>query len=395
MKKPCQIILILATGISGLLSCTSKLKPVPEIMADGNSVVIRDSSLSLMGVKLGKAENKIIHSRIYMNGKVVALPNYKASVSTDIEGKVEKIFIREGIWVKRGQPLVTLRSMALIELQSQYIEAESENDFLAIEYKRQEELIKNNVGALVNFQTTEAKYKAALSKMNAIKAKLKLLGIEAEKINDPGHSEIRSYVSINAPIDGYVFKLAVEVGQLATTDIVLTELINTDMLMADIYIYDNDLDDVHEGQSVEINFINHRYPAVPGKVDHIAHSFDEETRAVKAHISFRAPEGEVILPDMSVRCALIKEESKVPLLTVPISALLEEEDHQFVYLSYYREKQGDKNIFHKYRVTPGNRNDTEVQIQFANVPTEDFLVVVSNSQIVENERKKLSGALPD
>jgi cobalt-zinc-cadmium efflux system membrane fusion protein len=282
--------------------------------------------------------------------------------------------------------------MALIELQSQYIEAESENDFLAIEYQRQEELIKNNVGALVNFQTTEAKYKAAQSKMNALKAKLKLLGIEAEKMNDPGHSEISSYVSINAPIDGFVFKLAVQVGMLATTDIVLTELINTDILMADVYLYDNDLDDIHEGQSVEINFINHRYPSVVGKVEHIAHAFDAETRAVKAHISFRAPAGEVVLPDMSVRCALIKEESKTPLLTVPIASILEEEDHHFVYLCYNREKRGDKNRLHKYRVTLGNRNDSEIQIQFANAPGEDFLVVTNNSQIVENERKKLSGA---
>lgn len=391
MKNSFLHILILVAGFSGLSSCSKKQSVSRLVSSDPNAVYITDPSLDLMGVKLGKAETKIIYSKVYLNGKVVALPNYKASVSTDIEGKIEKIFIRDGNWVKRGQPLFVLRSMALVELQSQYIEAESENDFLAIEYKRQEELIKNNVGALVNFQTTEAKYKAAQSKMNALKAKLELLGIQAEKHDDPGHSEITSRVSINAPIDGYVFQLSVQVGQLATTDIVLTELINTDLLMADVYVYDNDLDDIEEGQSVEINFINHRYPAVKGKVEHIAHAFDAETRAVKAHVSFHAPDREIILPDMSVRCALIKEESKTPQLTVPIAAILEEEDYHFVYLCFPTEKKGDANLLHKFRVGLGNQNDTEVQIQFANVPQEDFLVVVNNSQIVENERKKQSG----
>ncbi len=388
MKRSSIHILIL---LAGLWSCAKKQPSTQLVSTDPNAVYITDHSLDLMGVKLGKAETKIIFSKVYLNGKVVALPNYKASVSTDIEGKIEKIFVRDGSRVQKGQPLFILRSMALVELQSQYIEAESENDFLAIEYKRQEELIKNNVGALVNFQTTEAKYKAAQSKMNALKAKLELLGIQVEKAHDPGHTEITSHVIIKAPIDGYIFQLSVQVGQLATTDIVLTELINTELLMADVYVYDNDLDDIEEGQSVEINFINHRYPAVKGKVEHIAHAFDAETRAVKAHISFHAPEGEIILPDMSVRCALIKEESKSPQLTVPIASILEEEDYHFVYLAFPKEKQGDANLLHKYRVGLGNGNESEVQIQFANVPQDEFLVVVNNSQIVENERKKLSG----
>ncbi|HRI78606.1 MAG TPA: efflux RND transporter periplasmic adaptor subunit [Cyclobacteriaceae bacterium] len=393
MKKYISIIILFACF--GLLGCSSRKADTAADVLDGNAVVISDSSLQLMGVRLGKAETKIIHSKIYLNGKVVALPNYEAYVSTDIEGKIEKIFIRDGSRVKRGEPLFTLRSMALIELQSQYIEAKSESDFLAIEYKRQEELIRNNVGALVNFQTIDAQLKAALSKMNALKAKLRLLGIETEKLAEPGNEEISSRVTINAPIDGYVFKLAVQVGQLATTDIVMTELINTDLLMADVYLYDNDLDDVHEGQDVEIDFINHKYKSVTGVVERVAHSFDIETRSVKAHVSFHAPAGEVILPDMAVKCALIKEESKTPKLSIPIAAILEEEDHQFVFLCFNKEKKGSKNIFRKYRVSLGNRSEEEVQIQFANPPTEDFMVVVNNTQIVENERKKMSGLPPN
>lgn len=46
---------------------------------------------------------------------------------------------------------------------------------------------------------------------------------------------------------------------------------------------------------------------------------------------------------------------------------------------------------HKYRVSLGNQNEKQVQIEFANEPTGDYRIVTKNVMIVENERKKKSG----
>lgn len=374
-----------------IAACSSK--PTDPAAADtsaANSVSISDSSLRLMDVAMAAPEKKIIRSNVYLNGKVVTMPNYRASVSSDIEGKVEKIFVREGSFAKKGQTLMTLRSMALIELQNEYLEAKSERDFLEIEFKRQEELIKNNIGALAEFQTTNARFKAAESKENALKAKLRLIGVNADQLA-AGSNSIQSVVTIIAPIDGYVFKLPVEIGMLATTDITLTELVNNDQLMADVYVYDVDLDDISEGQQVEIDFINHSYPSVMGTVQHISRAFDPESKSVTAHIAFRSPPSSLVLPDMSVRCVLSKKESNTPKLTVPKSAVLQEEDHHFVYVTFPGGKKSNEFVFEKYRIALGNESDKEVQIEFANEPTNDFLIVVNNVAIVENERKKRSG----
>ena len=354
------------------------------------SVTISDSSLRLMDVTMAAPETKIVRSNVYLNGKVVTMPNYRASVSSDIAGKVEKIFVREGSFVKKGQPIMTLRSMALIELQNEYLEAKSARDFLEIEFKRQEELIRNNIGALADFQTTNARFKAAEAKENALSAKLRLIGVNASQLA-AGTNSIQSVVTIVAPIDGYVFKLPVTIGMLATTDITLTELVNNEQLVADVYVYDVDLDDIAEGQQVEIDFINHSYPSVWGTVQHISRAFDPESKAVTAHITFRSPPSSLVLPDMSVRCILAKKESNTPKLTVPKSAILQEEDHHFVYVSFVDEKKSNDRVLHKYRVTTGNESEREVQIDFANPPSRDFLVVTTNVAIVENERKKRSG----
>jgi cobalt-zinc-cadmium efflux system membrane fusion protein len=390
MKRICYLFFASVILIA-LSSCSGKkveaLQPPPE---NADYVSISDSSLALMDVVLLKPELKVIESNIYLAGKVIAIPNYRASVSTDISGKVERIFVREGSYVKKGTPLLSLRSMELIELQNQYFEAKAQMDFLALEYRRQEELIKNNIGALVDFQTTDAKYKASISKVNALMAKLQLLGFTKEFINSP---EVASTVTINSPINGYIFKLPVQVGMLATTDIAMAEIVDNSELMADVYVYDKDLDNISEGQPVEIDFITHSYPSVTGTVAHISRALDPQTKAVTVHVKFSAPTGKMILPEMSIRCVVVRRESLVPQLTVTHSALLTEEDHAFVYLVFDAEKKGSANKLHKYRVTVGNQNEKEVQIKFLNEPAGTFKIVSKNVAIVENERKKRSGAL--
>lgn len=380
--------LIILLFILSLLSCREK-KTASSAPEKNTSVVsIADSSLALMDVQLGVPEIKQIESNIYLAGKVMAMPNFRASVSTDVSGKVENIMVREGSYVKKGMPLMSLRSMEVIELQNQFFEARAERDFLQLEFKRQEELIKNNIGALVDFQTTESKLRAAESKVNALQAKLMLLGYSKEFINNP---EVASNVMILAPIDGYVFKLPVQIGMLATTDVTLAEIVNNRELMADVFVYDKDLDNITEGQPVEIDFITHSYPSVIGSVAHISRAIDPQTKAVTVHVKFTAPPDKLVLPDMSVRCVIVKKESLTPKLTVPLAAILTEEDHHFVYLSFTNENKNKETVMHKYRVSLGNQNEKEVQIAFANEPTGDYRIVTKNVMIVENERKKKSG----
>jgi RND family efflux transporter MFP subunit len=373
-----------------LAACSGKKKDQSASLSqeDSNSVLISDSSLMLMDVQLSKPDVRLIESNIYLAGKVIAAPNNRASVSSDIEGKVERIFVNEGNFIKKGTPLMTLRSMALIELQNQYSEAKSQLDFLVLEYKRQEELMKNRIGALVDFQNTDSRYKAAMSKVNALQAKLQALGFSKEFIDNP---EVATQLTIRSPIDGYVFQLPVQLGVLATTDMTLAEIVNLDELMADVFVYDKDLDNVVEGQNVEIDFITHSYPSVIGTVAHISRAIDPQTKAVTVHVKFKAPAGKLVLPEMSIRCVVIKKESLQPKLSVPRSAILDEDDHSYVYVSYLNNKPKSQSELHKLRVIKSNQNEEWVQIAFANEPKGDYKIVSKNVAIVENERKKRNG----
>lgn len=390
-----NIILIYLFAVIALLSSCSEEKKVAEkdsneVTKNNDIVELSENQLATLNIKFAKADRRQIVENIYLNGKVKPLPNLSATVSSNIEGKVDKIFVIEGDIVRKGQALMTLTSMRLIELQNEYLTAKSEADFATIELKRQEELIKNNVGALVDLQTAEAKYKAAVSHEKTIHAKLDLLGVNLKNLQDPKTAVVSSAVTIPSPIDGYVVKLPVSVGALASEQTILAELVNVNELHAEIYVYDKDIDLVQEGQTVEIDFINHSFESVKGKVQNIARSIDPETKAIEVHVTFNPPKGALVLPGMSVRAIVLNKKAQdITAHAVPLAAVWQEEDNYFVFGT--ESPSGGKMRIKKYKVNLGDKDENFTEIIFPNTMPENLIIAQNNVAALEMQRKQMSG----
>jgi len=318
-------ILYIAIIILFLSACSKQEKVGENLSKTLDFLELSENQLATLNIKFIKPERKQIVQNVYLNGKVKSLPNLSATVSSNIEGKVDKIFVVEGSIVKKGAPLMTLTSMRLIELQNDYLAAKSEADFATIELERQKELVRNRVGALVDLQTAEAKYKASISREKSISAKLELLGINIANLQDPQHAKISNSVTITSPIDGYVIKLPISIRALASEQTILAELVNINELHAEIYVYDKEINLIKEGQSVEIDFVNSSFKSVIGKVQSISRSIDPETKAIEVHVTFNPPQGALVLPGMSVRAIVLSKDDDVEAHAVPLSAVLQEE----------------------------------------------------------------------
>jgi RND family efflux transporter MFP subunit len=349
--------------------------------------------LGVMNIAFAQPEKKAIESFLYLNGKVKALPNLQATISSDTDGKIEEIFVHEGSAVAQGQAIITLRSMHLIELQNDYLTAKSEMDYLAIEYKRQQELRQNNIGALADYQTVAAKYEAAQGREKTIRAKLEILGVDLNNLQNPAKAQITRKVIIRSPVSGYVHKLPVKVGMLASPETVLAEVVNVSELRADLFAYDKDLSLISEGQTVELDFVNEKIPHLSGKVIHIERMIDTETKATSIHVQFNTSGKEnLVFPGMSVR-AVLKDASRNEMAyTVPAAALLQDDDFFYVYTT---ENPNNKNIqLKKHKVKVGKRNEKIAEIVFLNPVLEKNLYIAQNNvMIIEAERKKQQGNL--
>jgi len=389
MKKITHLSLCLAF----LAACSGeKEQPAQTQIKQVDFIELTEQQLGTMDIKFIQPEQKEIVSNVYLTGKVVSLPSLKATVSANIAGKVDKIFVEEGSSVRRGQALLTLSSMALIELQNDYLTAKSEEDFLAIEFKRQEELIKNNVGALADFQVVEAKFNASISREKALRAKLELLRVDVESLQTPKNPKINSTLTITAPIDGYVINFPVAVGMVASAETTLTEIVNVDQLLAEISVFDKDLDLIKEGQTVDIDFVNHSYQTVQGKVVHVFRTLAEDTKAIKVHVQFRTPPGALVLPGMTVRAVVqSKNQGQSIAFTVPLSSVMQEDDQFYVFATDGQKGAGNKMIIRKFKVEMGNKNETATEIIFPNGAPAKLSVAQNNVMVLETQRKQMSG----
>ncbi len=392
MNRFISYILFSLTAVAAA-SCSGKQETAandPEIR-QVEFVELTPQQLKTMEIQMITPGTQPIVSNIYLNGKVTSLPNLSASVSSNIEGKVEKVFVAKGSLVRKGQPLMVLSSMQLIELQNEYLAAKSEVDFFAVEFKRQEELLKNNVGALADFQVTEAKYNAAMSREKALRAKLQLLDIDADQFKNPKTSVIAPSVTIKSPIDGYITDLPVTVGMLASVQTKLAEIVDNSQLYAEIFVYEKDLDLISEGQEVEIDFINNAFENVMGKVMSISRAINTETRAITAFVQFAAPKGALILPGMNVRAVVLNKEGTKGAVTVPTSSLMKEDDQTYIFAGENQPNPQGKLKIVKYKVEVGSTSDTLAEIIFPNGTPPNIVVAKSNVMVLETQRRQMSG----
>jgi cobalt-zinc-cadmium efflux system membrane fusion protein len=370
-------------------ACHKDTKSASAPVVDENSLELTEDQMRRLDITLVSPEKKALESYIHFNGKIVALPNYRAEVSSNVQGKIEKVFVHEGDYVEKGKPLIELSSMRLVELQEEYFAAKNETDFSTIELKRQEELRKNNVGALVDLQTVQTKHRASLNRQASLKAKLALLGID---MDGNGSDAIRTKLSIKAPISGYIHALPVSVGMIASAETILAELIDVSQLLAEIYVYEKDIDLIKSGQSVKLDFINHSFGEVQGTVFNIDKVIDENTKAINVFVKFSTPDKSIILPDMNIMATLENKSNNTPAPTVPRSSLLQEDDHYYIFLTDKKVKDG-KIKLSKHKVDLGDKNEKFTEIIFPNPVENEIFVAANNVMAIEMERKKKTGGI--
>lgn len=352
------------------------------------SVNLTKEQVKLMDIKIQPLDEKLIYPTLITNGLVKPKPNHEASVTARITGMIDKIYVLEGNSVKKGDPLLLVSSPALIQLQQDFMNASANKNLFQLEYERQTELRKNNVGSLTDFQLAENKYFSAVASFKALEQTLKIQGLNPEEFKNPLTSKVTSSKVITAPIDGFVFKLNSKIGMNTEPATVLAEIIDLSELHADIFCYEKDLAIVSENQDVEIQFINKSIPPVIGKIYKVSRTIDKDTRSVIMHTVFRSPKGYLVMPEMAISAKIKAKNSGVVSKTVPLTAIFEQTEQNFIYYTNVSDTTGVYK-FRKAKVTTGNNDGKNVEIVFEETTPHHILIATSNVANLEGEFSKI------
>jgi cobalt-zinc-cadmium efflux system membrane fusion protein len=333
-----------------------------QIIMDSNVIeVSRPEDFPLI-----KAATRMVSEELSVNGSIAPDISRTVTVNGLVGGRIVAIHVRLGDEVKKGQLLLKIHSPDLANAITALKQAKA-NQLLAQRiYDRNKFLYERagSVVALKDMQATEnALIDAKANTENAI-TQVKLLS---------GNSNHPSpFVELLAPISGVIVEQNIALGAAAksldaTPNLFTIADLSRVWLLCDVY--ENNLAQVHLGDTARIRLNAYPNFQFEGKVVNIFSILDPNTRSTKVRVELDNTKG-ILRPGMFATAVFVSQE-KIPRIVIQASAIFRLHDKDWVFLPLGGKK------FRRSEVQGGATNsDGTLQI---NTGLKDGDQVVSNA----------------
>lgn len=320
------------------------------------AILVSDQQFKQAKMELGTLKNFSFANSIQSTGKIEVPASNQVKISAYAGGYIGSFDLIQGQFVRKGQRLFTLENPAFIEMQQNYLETQAQLSYLASDYERQKTLVAENVAAEKNFLKVESEYKAHLAQIEGLKKRLQLLRINPDKISP---ENLVSSIAVYAPTSGYVAEVHARQGMFLNPTDVAIELINTDHLHLELFIFEKDILKVKKGQKVQFRLPEASTQTYEAEVYLIGKILDEERRVVQVHAHLSEEvEKSISIAGLYVEGEVILDTTEAQSL--PEEALVYEEEQAYVLVQ--KEKNNGQWAFEKRMVELGNTQDGQVQI---------------------------------
>ncbi|MEO6694668.1 MAG: efflux RND transporter periplasmic adaptor subunit [Ignavibacteria bacterium] len=295
-------------------------------------VALSEEQIKIMDIQLVKIENQNIDGYIKANGEIMINPDNESKVGGIIPGRVKKIYVKEGSYVKAGQTLAIIENPDLIDVQVDYINAKNDFEFARQEYDRQKKLNIDNIGSKKNLAEIESNYKRALANYKTLEEKLSTYRISKNRFDNIYQDTVANLqrtFSITAPISGSIVSRMITVGQYVEPSMDMFHIVNTSTVFVDLSIFEKDLPFVNVGQKVIIEMSTASQKEFEGKISYINKVFDDKNRTVKVRVSI-SNKSQELYPFMFVTAKIYVNDGNV--LAVPVTAIETEGESKYIFV---------------------------------------------------------------
>ncbi len=343
-KKLITIICLLSVFIA-VTSCKSGAKDKEE--AENTEVIpediveMREDQIKLANIETGTIEMRSLSGTLKVNGLVAVAPQNFATVCAPMGGFVRTTTLIPGNTVSKGQVVAVIENQDFIDIQQNFLEARNKLEFAETDYKRHNDLYKNDVYSQKNLQQLTADYKNLKAQVKALTQKLALIGINAANLTE---DNISREVKLLAPISGYVKTVNVNLGKYVTPSDVMFEIVNTDHLFLELTLFEKDAAKVANGQNIKFQ-INNETDQHDAVIYQTGKSINpDKTYKVYANVT---DECKNIIPGMYVNAIIEATSNKVTAL--PSEAIVSFDDKDYIFV-FDKNKTEDGKPFTEYRM---------------------------------------------
>ncbi|WP_459064163.1 efflux RND transporter periplasmic adaptor subunit [Flavitalea flava] len=324
-----------------LLSCKDnkeekKVETASTSKQSADTVFFTNDQFRLSGIEIGLIEKRTMNGLIKVNGQLDVEPHNLVTISAPLGGYIKTAGLLPGQRIQKGQLIASLENPEFITLQQDYLETKSKLEYLEQEYKRQQELRKEEVNSAKTFQQVTADYHSMQARISALDQKLHMAGINMNQLES---GQISRSGNLYAPISGYVKTSNVNMGKYVNPTDVLFELTNTNDIHLALNVFEKDVAQLQVGQIVKFSLANETGFNRTATVFLIGKATGED-RTVPVHCHLSNGKDSKLLPGMYVKAFIETNPQQVPVL--PVDAVVQSEGKDYILIKVSKNDKGFK-----------------------------------------------------
>jgi membrane fusion protein (multidrug efflux system) len=304
------IVLVLAAGSLVGLRATQAKKEEPK----RENVV-----LEFTPSDVATAELRALVRTISFSGSLA--PVVQTTVKAKVPGDINRVFVREGESVARGQPLAQIETVDLqSRLDAQQGALEEARARLDIAEKNRENglrLLRQNFISQNAFDTTHSTYEASAASMRSAEAQLRI----ARKAMDDA--------AVRAPFSGIVARKMVNAGEKVGVDSPLFAQVDLANMEIEAPAPAAEIPSVKPGQAASFRVDGFAERVFGGRVERINPTADAGSRSITLYISVENHDG-ALRGGMFAKGEIVLDKG-APATVIPASAVRDEAGQSYVY----------------------------------------------------------------
>ena len=312
-RVPRRLLLALAGVVVAALAVVAAMILRPR------TVDVRTARAEALGGGPGAGASEVLTA----SGYVVA--RQRASVSTEVAGRLESLHVSEGSRVQRGDVLGVLRNedqkaavasaeAALRASEAASVEAKASARELQLQLRRSRELLGRGLVSQAEFDEVEAREEVARARVQSAAAdvensrsRLRAARIEYDK------------TFIRAPFAGAVLRKEAEVGEIVSpipssgglTRGAIVTMANLATLEVEVDVNEGYVGRAREGMRAEIALDAYPSERYAGKVRQIVPTADRQKATVQVKVAFDSLDARV-LPEMGAKVTFLADPEPAP-----------------------------------------------------------------------------------
>lgn len=327
-----RIQMIALGSIAGILASfffpnLEFLTPKIELFKKEETKKKSSASQESIPIRTQNIQSKKFSDKIATIGTI--LSNEEVEIRSEISGRIEKIYFKEGGTVKKGTPLIKIHDA---ELKAQLLRLHHRQKLLEQQEKRQRQLFEKKLNSQEEFDI-------AIINLDVLKAEIQVLQAQIDK------------TEIVAPFDGNIGFRYVSEGSYLSPTALITTLQDNSTLKLEFTIPERYTGRIHVNDSIVFQ-VSNTPESFPATIYAIDPKVDSRTRLLRMRAS-RPNLEKLLLPGMFAQISIVFAERNTIL--VPSYTVIPDLKGNQVFL--YKNGKAEP-----HRVEVGTRTEDSIEI---------------------------------